>query len=152
MDLILIAVGRARRGPEKELYEHFAQRIRPKIELREVEEKRPLPAQELAEREAELILSAVPSGSKLIALDERGKDLNSVAFSRCLDDWKLEGIKSVAVVIGGANGLSQRVRAKADLTLCLGKMTWPHMMVRAMIAEQLYRAQQISVGHPYHRE
>ncbi len=151
MDLLLIAVGRAKRGPEKELFDHYAGRLRPAVTLREVEEKRPLPPHELKEKEADLLLAAAPPGAVLIALDERGKNLDSIAFAAALDDWKIAGVKTVAIVIGGADGLADRVRAKADLVLCLGKLTWPHMMVRAMIAEQLYRAQQISAGHPYHR-
>jgi len=151
MDVFLIAVGRAKRGPEKDLFDQFAGRLRPALSLREVEEKRPLTPPELKEKEADLLLAAIPPGAAVIALDERGKSLESIAFAAKLDGWKSSGVKSLALVIGGANGLADRVRDRADLVLCLGKMTWPHMLVRAMIAEQLYRAQQISAGHPYHR-
>ena len=152
MEYVLIAVGRARRGPERDLYEHYAARLRPALGLREVEEKRALPPDALKQREAELLLSAVPNGAAVIALDERGRHLDSLALARTLKDWKDDGRRNAAFLIGGADGLAQTVRERADLVLCLGKLTWPHMMVRGMLAEQLYRAQQINVGHPYHRE
>ena len=152
MEYSLIAVGRARRGPERDLFEHYAARLKPALALREVEEKRPLPPPELKERESHLLLSAVPDQAALVALDERGKHLDSKALARLLCDWKDDGRRQTAFVIGGANGLADTVRGRADLVLCLGRLTWPHMMVRGMIAEQLYRAQQINAGHPYHRD
>ena len=152
MEVHLIAVGRARRGPEQALFEHYSGRLRHPFKLVEVEEKRPLSGAELQEREASLLLSAVPDGALVIALDERGKHLDSPAFAKTLDDWRDRGARSAAILIGGADGLTDAVRARADLVLCLGKMTWPHMLVRGLITEQLYRAQQISAGHPYHRQ
>lgn len=152
MEVHLIAVGRARRGPEQALFEHYAGRLRHPFKLIEVEEKRPLTGTELQEREATLLLSAIPDGAVVIALDERGKHLDSPAFARALSDWRDQGIRSTAILIGGADGLTDAVRARANLVLCLGKMTWPHMLVRGLIAEQLYRAQQINAGHPYHRQ
>lgn len=152
MEVQLIAVGRARRGPEQALFGHYAERLRHPFKLIEVEEKRPLSGPELQEREATLLLSAVPDGAAVVALDERGKHLDSPAFARRLTDWRDQGVRVTAILIGGADGLTEQVRARADLVLCLGKMTWPHMLVRGLIAEQLYRAQQISAGHPYHRQ
>lgn len=152
MEVQLIAVGRARRGPEQALFDHYAERLRHPFKLVEVEEKRPLSGPELQDREAALLLSAIPDGAMVIALDERGKHLESPAFARILEDWRDQGIRATAILIGGADGLTDAVRARAGLVLCLGKMTWPHMLVRGLIAEQLYRAQQISAGHPYHRQ
>jgi len=152
VEVHLIAVGRARRGPEQALFEHYSERLRHPFKLVEVEEKRPLSGAELQEREATLLLSAIPDGATVIALDERGKHLDSPAFAKRLSDWRDEGTRTTAILIGGADGLTDAVRARADLVLCLGKMTWPHMLVRGLIAEQLYRAQQISAGHPYHRQ
>lgn len=152
VDYHLIAVGRLRRGPEKALYDHYAGRLGRPITVREVEEKRPLSGPELKKREGALLLGALPAGCRVIALDERGKTLSSVAFSDLVAAWRDEGVPAAAFVIGGADGLSDEVRARADVLLSLGKMTWPHMLVRGLIAEQLYRAQQIAAGHPYHRD
>lgn len=151
MRLEIVAVGRARAGPERALYDCYVRRIRWDFGLREVEEKRPLPADRLKEREAELLLAAVPQGFALVALDETGTDLSSEALAARLGAWRDEGRSGIAFVIGGADGLAEAVRARADLMLSFGRQTWPHMMVRAMLAEQIYRAQQILAGHPYHR-
>lgn len=118
----------------------------------EVEEKRPLPAAELKTREAELILAALPRGSLLVALDERGAGWSSVELAKRLRDWRDAGSGAVTFAIGGADGLDGAVIARANAVLSLGKMTWPHLLVRGMLLEQLYRAQQILAGHPYHRD
>ncbi|MBB6254707.1 rRNA large subunit m3Psi methyltransferase RlmH [Nitrospirillum iridis] len=86
-----------------------------------------------------------------MALDERGKALPSEAFARQVGAWRDGGVADLAFVIGGADGLAEEVRRRASLLIAFGPMTWPHMMVRGMLAEQLYRAQQILAGHPYHR-
>ena len=103
-------------------------------------------------REAELLLAAVPDDALLVALDERGKALTSAAFAERLQRWRIEGPKSLAFVIGGADGLPQPVVQRARFALSLGAMTWPHLLARILLLEQLYRAQQILAGHPYHRE
>jgi 23S rRNA (pseudouridine1915-N3)-methyltransferase len=118
----------------------------------EVEEKRPLPAAELKAREAELILAALPRGSRLVALDERGAGWSSVELANRLRDWRDAGTGAVSFAIGGADGLGSAVISRADAVLSLGKMTWPHLLARGMLLEQLYRAQQILAGHPYHRD
>lgn len=151
MRLEIVAVGRARAGPEHALYESYVRRIRWDLTLREVEEKRPLPAEQLREREGELILSAIPRGAALLALDEGGRSYRSAAFARLLADIRDEGRACTVFAIGGAEGLSIPVRDRADLLISFGRQTWPHMLVRAMLAEQIYRAQQILAGHPYHR-
>jgi len=152
MRLMIAAVGRAKAGPERALYEHYAGRITFPLQLREVEEKRPLSGSKLAGSEAALLLTAVPDGARLVALDESGRDLASADLARRLRDWRDEGVRDIAFVIGGANGLDPSVRDKADLVLALGRATWPHMLVRGMLAEQIYRAQCIMTGHPYHRD
>ncbi|MCW8836729.1 MAG: 23S rRNA (pseudouridine(1915)-N(3))-methyltransferase RlmH [Rhodospirillales bacterium] len=148
----IIAVGRARSGPERDLYEAFTRRITWPLSLREVEEKKPLPQPRLTEREGELLLAAVPDGAVVIALDETGKAMPSLIFAERIGVWRDEGRGDVAFLIGGADGHANKVRQRADLILSFGKMTWPHMMVRAMLVEQIYRAQCILSGHPYHRE
>ncbi len=151
MRVAIIAVGRARAGPERDLYDAYIKRIRWTVELREVEEKRPLPPAELKAREAELLLAALPGGAVTVALDETGRDLSSEALARKMGQWRDDGRGCVAFIIGWADGLAPVVLERADLVLALGRQTWPHMLVRAMLAEQVYRAQQILAGHPYHR-
>jgi len=151
MRLKVAAVGRWKAGPERSLYEHFARRIALPLELREVEEKKKLPPPALVRREAELLLAQVPKGAVMVALDERGKPFTSVAFARRLAAWRDDGVRDLVFAIGGSHGLDEGLRKKAALVLSLGPMTWPHLMVRAMLAEQLYRAQAILTGHPYHR-
>ena len=148
----LIAVGRMKPGPERVLYEHYAARLNPAPEMREVEEKRNLPSAKLKVREGELLIGAVPDGAHVVALDEKGRTLASTAFAEKLGAWRDEGVRDVAFVIGGADGLDQSVLKRANLVLSLGDMTWPHMLVRGLLAEQLYRANAILSGHPYHRE
>ena len=149
--LTLIAVGRARRGPEQELFTSYLKRLRPALDLIEVEEKRPLSGAELKTREAELINEKIPDGAYLIALDERGSALSSRAFAEKIGDLRDSG-RDVAFIIGGADGLDESLRARADRLLGFGPQTWPHMLVRVMLAEQVYRAQSIMAGHPYHRD
>jgi len=148
----LIAVGRMKAGPERTLFDHYAARLTPPPQMREVEEKRPLPAPKLKSREAELLFSAIPDGAFMVALDERGQTLSSVAFAKKIGRWRDDGVRDVAFVIGGANGLDAPLCQKADFVLSLGSMTWPHMLVRGLLAEQIYRAHAILDGHPYHRE
>lgn len=151
MKLHLIACGKIKVGPEKALFEHYAGRLTPSLTVREVEEKKRLEGPELKAREADLLLSAVPDGAVVVALDERGRDLSSPELAAKIGNWRDEGRRDLALLIGGADGLDARVRKRADLVLNLGKLTWPHMLVRGLIAEQLFRAQCILSGHPYHR-
>ena len=138
-------------GPERDLYEHFAKRIIFPLELKEIEEKKKLKPDLLKRREADLLLAKVPDGAVVVALDEGGKTLSSTAFAKKLGAWRDGGIKHLVFLIGGADGLDDTVRKRADLVLGLGPMTWPHLLVRGMLAEQIYRAQCILAGHPYHR-
>lgn len=151
MNLLIAAVGRAKKGPERTLYDHYAGRLKAPLILREVEERRPLPVPQRMEREGELLLACVPPGARVVALDERGKSLDSVAFADQLAAWRDQAVPACAFLIGGADGHAPAVSARADLRLSLGALTWPHMLVRALLAEQLYRAQSIHDGHPYHR-
>ena len=118
----------------------------------ELEEKRRLPAAELKMREAELMLAAVPAEARLVALDQRGKEWSSLDLADRLRAWRDGGAGALAFAIGGAEGLGAAVIERADAVLSLGAMTWPHLLARCMLLEQLYRAQQILSGHPYHRE
>ncbi len=151
MQLLLAAVGRLRPGPERDLFEHYRHRLGWPLSVKEVEEKRPLPVAERIFREGELLLAQLPQGSLLLALDERGKQLESPAFAERLAVWRDDGRNHVTFMIGGADGHSENVRRRADFLLSFGAMTWPHMLVRGMLAEQLYRAECILANHPYHR-
>lgn len=151
MKLMLAAVGRAKKGPERALFEQYASRLKLPLDVREVEEKRPLTGPERKAREADLLLACVPAGAVVVALDERGKTYGSEAFAKVYGGWLERGAPCVAFLIGGADGHGDAVRGRADALLSLSTMTWPHMLVRAMLAEQLFRAQCILEGHPYHR-
>lgn len=155
MRLHLCAVGRLRTGPERALVDDYLTRLdrtgRPMglgpAEEHEVEDKR---GGGMA-AEALLLGRVVPEGAALCVLDERGKTLTSPEFARVLAEWRDGGRQDAAFVIGGADGLDPALRARADLVLSFGTMVWPHMLVRVMLAEQLYRAATILSGGPYHR-
>jgi len=156
MQFGLVAVGRARKGAMKDLFEDYAGRLNPKLSLKEVEERRPLKGDELKRREAQLLLEALPpknstSDALVVALDGRGKQLSSEALADKVRGWQDDGQRSALFVIGGADGHDQSLLDRADFTLSLGPQTWPHMLVRVMLAEQLYRADSILKNHPYHR-
>jgi len=141
-----------RRGPLYDLQELYAGRIVPRPTIIELEERRPLPPAPLKAREAELILGALPAGARLVALDRDGASWSSRHFAERLAAWRDRGNGTIAFAIGGAEGLGTAVIDRADGVLSLGALTWPHFLVRGMLLEQLYRAQQILAGHPYHRE
>ena len=150
--LRILAIGRLRSGPLRELQAHYAARIVPPPEIVELEVKQRLPPAITKAREAELILAAMPPGAALVALDGRGAAWSSREFANRLAEWRDRGVVELAFAIGGAEGLAGAVLDRASAALSLGPMTWPHLLVRGMLLEQLYRAQQILVGHPYHRE
>ena len=130
----------------------YAGRLAPPITIIELEEKRRLPPAALKLREAELILAARPDGARLVALDQRGAAWSSRDLADRLLFWRDGGAGALAFAIGGAEGLGPAVLERADAVISLGPMTWPHLFVRSMLLEQLYRVQQIHAGHPYHRE
>jgi 23S rRNA (pseudouridine1915-N3)-methyltransferase len=149
--LLIACIGRASRGPERDLYDHYADRIRWPLALRELEEKRKLPPPEMMHREGELLLEAAPAGAVLVALDRRGKVIDSETFARRLERWRDDSVSDVTFLIGGADGHADSLLKKAALILSFGPMTWPHQLARVMLAEQIYRSQQMLAGHPYHR-
>ncbi len=151
MRLLLAAVGRVRPGPEKDLFEHYRRRLGWELAVKEVEEKRPLPVAERISREGALLQTCVPVGAALVVLDGRGRQLASEGLATRLADWRDQARQPVAFLIGGADGHAAALCERADLLLSLGLMTWPHMLVRGMLVEQLYRAECILAGHPYHR-
>ena len=146
----IIAVGRLRRGVEGDLFEHFQGRIRWPLDIHEIDDRKSGTDGRKA-REGKSILAAIPDDAIVATLDEKGRDLGSEDLAARIGDWRDSGIRDVAFVIGGVDGLAEDVRRRADLVLAFGRATWPHLLVRGMLAEQLYRAQQILSGHPYHR-
>ena len=151
MQIVIAAIGRAKGGPERELYQSYVERLPWRVDLKEIEIKKETAVEPRKAKEGEALLAAVPDGARIVALDERGRAEASAAFAKRLEGWRDGGVRTVAFLIGGADGLSDDVRKRADVVLSFGTMTWPHMLVRAMLAEQLYRAHSILSGHPYHR-
>ncbi len=147
--LRLIAVGRLRSGPEAELFDRYNTRLRPKLALTEIAEARGAPA-EAKRREGLALLAALPDPAFVVALDSGGNTPDSAELARLLERWLATG-RTVCFLVGGAEGLDAAVLARADYVLSLGQLTWPHFLVRAMLAEQVYRARSITAGHPYHR-
>ena len=152
MRLTLLAVGRWKAGPTRDLFEDYKSRLLWRFDLKEVEARQAGTAAEMKRLEADKLVAAIPKNAILVALDERGESLDSSAFAQRLGAWRDAGRADIAFVIGGADGLAEEVRRRADLLLSFGRLTWPHLLVRGMLAEQLYRAQQILAGHPYHRD
>lgn len=150
MKITVAAIGKAKRGPEMALVDEYLKRIPWRVDLKEFEIKSARDARTRITREAEALLGAVPTGAVVIALDERGKAENSAAFAARLGKWRDQG-RALTFLIGGADGHSDAVRARADHLLAFGPATWPHMLVRVLLAEQLFRAHTILSGHPYHR-
>ena len=151
MRLSVVALGRMKAGPEASLFADYARRLNPALGLRELEDRKASSADERRRREAALILDAVPKGARLIAMDGRGTMLSSEDLARRIARWENEGAPEACFVIGGADGLDASVVERADFVYSLGPATWPHMLARIMLAEQLFRARSILAGHPYHR-
>jgi 23S rRNA (pseudouridine1915-N3)-methyltransferase len=145
----LIAIGRLRAGPEAELFERYNSRLRPKLSVTEVAEGHGAPA-EIKRRESEALLAALPAEACAVALDLGAPAISSEQFAQRLEAW-LAGGQTVTFLIGGAEGLGKPVLDRANHVLSLGTLTWPHMLVRVMLAEQIFRARAIASGHPYHR-
>jgi 23S rRNA (pseudouridine1915-N3)-methyltransferase len=148
----LLAIGKLRPGPFAALAALYAGRLAPPVAIVELEVRQRLPAAVLKAREAELILAALPGRSRLVALDASGEMWSSRGFADRLALWRDAGVPELAFAIGGAEGLDAAILDRAAVLMSLGPMTWPHFLVRGMLLEQLYRAQQILADHPYHRE
>src|SRR6185437_7036116 len=145
----IVAVGRLRGGPEAELVARYAARLRPTLAVTEIAEAQGAAA-EVKRREGAALLAALPERAFAVALDLGGDMPDTDAFAALLERW-LGQSRPLCFLIGGAEGLDAAVLRRADHVLSLGRLTWPHMLVRAMLAEQLYRARSIAAGHPYHR-
>lgn len=154
MKITIISIGKFENSPHKAVFENYLKRLKWKIELKELELKNAqnFPVEKIKEGEGELILKALKPSSKLILLDEKGQQFSSRNFAKLIADFGIEGNSDLTFVIGGADGLSQELLQKNHLKISFSNMTFPHLMVRAILAEQLYRAATIIGGHPYHRD
>ena len=145
------AIGRFKNSPEKLLFESYKKRLKHSLILKEMEEKRPTTLVEKMTRESILLEESLPKGAFKIILDEAGEMPSSKDFAKLIQNWQDLGYPVLAFLIGGAEGHSSHLKKKGDYHLSLGKLTWPHMMVRILLIEQLFRAESILNNHPYHR-
>jgi 23S rRNA (pseudouridine1915-N3)-methyltransferase len=145
----LLAIGRGKPGAEAELLARYAERIRPALKWQEFNDGTGSPV-EIKRREAASLLGAIGAADFVVALDQDGAAPDSLELAKMLASWSETG-KKLTFIIGGAEGLDAAVISRADAKLSLGRLTWPHMLVRPMLAEQIFRAQMINIGHPYHR-
>ncbi len=158
MLITLAAVGRLKAGPERLLVDRYLERagqtgraLGLSVAVRELPESRAGRAEERMAQEAAALVALMPEGARLIALDERGETMGSEAFATRIGSWRDAGLRDLVFAIGGADGHGEALRQRADQRLAFGAMTWPHQIVRLLLAEQIYRATTILSGHPYHR-
>jgi 23S rRNA (pseudouridine1915-N3)-methyltransferase len=159
MRLLIAAVGRLKAGPERELLARYIDRANATgravglapVDVTEVPESQARrPADRIAEEAAKLE-AAVPKGSRRVVLDVRGRNLSSEEFATRLAKMRGQGVPAAIFLLGGADGLAKNVTENADLSISFGAATFPHQIVRILLAEQIYRAVTILSGHPYHR-
>lgn len=155
MRINICAIGHIKNSPEEELIKDYINRfdrigniigVGP-IKVIEKEDKK----NKGVLAEGQLLMDSIPTGSIICTLDENGLELDSYGFAKKISFWRDHGNQAVTLIIGGASGLSKGVKEKADLSISLGKMVWPHRLVRVMLAEQLYRAASIISRSPYHK-
>jgi len=160
MKISLIVIGRLKSGPETELFQKYFDRAKKSGaqigldfgKVSEFPESRQDTADLRKKEEAEKILGALAPGNVLICLDERGDNLSSQKLSASIMSLRDDGVSEICFVIGGPDGLSAELRQKSRLNIAFGKLTYPHMIMRILLVEQLYRSITIATGHPYHRE
>lgn len=144
----LIALGAMKNGPEKTLLESYLKRLTLDFSIQEIIPKKTLSKED----EGDLISSNLNPSDFVIALDEKGDDLSTRALFDIIENRIVREAKTCVFVIGGADGLGENIKNRSQLKISFGRMTWPHMLVRALLVEQLYRCQQIKSNHPYHRD
>ncbi len=147
----LIAVGRLKKGPLYDLAEEYQKRIQWPLTIHEIESKYK-DSDNTQDDESRKILALLKDDAFIVVLDERGGGLRSLDFAQTLDNLKNSGERYIQFILGGADGVTDEIRDRANLLLSFGQQTWPHLLARVMLLEQIYRAQQILKGHPYHRE
>ena len=159
MRLAIIAIGKLKQGPERELAQRYHERFDDtgrKLGFRglivhEIAESRARETPTRISEEASAIAALIPDRAAIIAMDERGDNIDSATLATTLGRWRDESVPDTIFMIGGADGLSPELRRKAKMRIAFGAATWPHQMVRVMLLEQIYRAATILAGHPYHR-
>lgn len=147
MNITLAAIGKMKSCPERELFDGYVKRLPWKLTLKERDAKKSRGREE----ETAWLLDQVSACHRLMVLDERGKSVSSEQLASTIGQWQQQGSSSIGIIIGGADGLDQAQLKPADLIVSFGQLTWPHMLVRPMLAEQLYRIHTLLIGHPYHR-
>lgn len=146
MKATIIAIGKCRKNsPEKQLIDEYIKRSGWEVTIKEHDNAS-------QEEEAKFLLSSIPAGAKAVVLDERGENMKSLELAAKAEKWMLGGCSEICFLIGGADGHLPSTRERADLLLSFGRLTLPHMLMRAVLAEQIYRIQTIINHHPYHRE
>ena len=155
MKLVVAAIGQRMPDWVDQAWNDFARRFPPKLPLELKEIRMPSRARNpdivaLKRQEGEALLDAAPTGARIVALDRSGKQWSTEELASRLEDWMLEG-RDLAFLVGGPDGLADDCRNRAELCWSLGRATWPHALVRVMLAEQLYRSWSITQNHPYHR-
>lgn len=147
----IIAIGKLKKGPMFEMAQDYIKRTNWTLKTIELESKL-TEAKAVKEDESRKISEHIDNRAFVIVMDEKGNGLRSLDFANTIQNLQNTGEQHLQFIIGGADGLTDDVRGRANLLLSFGQQTWPHMMVRVMLLEQIYRAQQILIGHPYHRE
>ena len=146
MRVVIGAIGKCKKNsPEAAIIAEYLKRSAWNVVIKEKDNSN-------QKDEAEFLQSVVPSGAKVVVLDERGENMKSKDLAEKVENWQNNGVSEVCFLIGGADGHLEETRKKADLILSFGKLTLPHMLMRAVLSEQIYRIQTIIKGHPYHRE
>ena len=150
MKINIITIGSFKSNDSyKELFDEYKKRIKCEINLIELKAKQQNSIEEQKKFEADLLLKTRNKNNKLIVLDERGKIISTIDFQNLINKFKIDG--DIDIIIGGSDGLTEEVRNQADFVMSFGKMVFPHLMVRVMIIEQLYRVYTLNNGHPYHK-
>jgi 23S rRNA (pseudouridine1915-N3)-methyltransferase len=149
--LQLITVGKQKETAIAALIGDYAKRLQPKITETILNASQADTAEQRQDKESTAIRAAVLPQHRMIILDERGQNSDSLTFAGLIEKWQNDGL-SLCFIIGGADGVHESLRREAHYLLSFGKLTWPHRLVRLMLYEQIYRAQTIIAGHPYHRE
>ena len=149
--LLIAAVGALKRGPEAELVAGYLKKTRWDVTLKEIADApSELPSPQRKAREAQAIRKLLQDGSMLVALDGMGEQLTSLQFAKVITQAQTQGLRQLVFATGGQDGLDASLLKDAARIVAFGKTTWPHKLVRVMLAEQIYRAYTISIGHPYH--
>ena len=146
MKVTILAIGKCKsNSPEAQIINEYIKRSSWHIQIKEKDNA-------TQQEEAAFLQSHIPAGAKVVVLDERGENIKSLELAHKVENWQSAGCSEICFLIGGADGHLQSTRDKADLLLSFGKLTLPHMLMRAVLSEQIYRIQKIIEGHPYHRE